>query len=68
VATAWSVDGLVEAMEDSRPDRFVVAVQWHPELGWEKDLFSQKLFKRFVNQASIVMPAQADSDLASVSG
>jgi gamma-glutamyl-gamma-aminobutyrate hydrolase PuuD len=55
-------------MEDSRPDRFVVAVQWHPELGWEKDLFSQKLFKRFVNQASIVMPAQADSDLASVSG
>lgn len=48
VATAWAVDGLVEAIEDSRPDRFGVGVQWHPELGWEKDYLSQTLFKQFI--------------------
>ena len=52
VATAWSTDGLIEAMEDPRPDRFVIAVQWHPELGWEDDVISQQLFKSFVNHAA----------------
>jgi putative glutamine amidotransferase len=51
VATAWSNDGVIEALEDPRPDRFVMAVQWHPELGWEKDEFSQRLFKSFVGEA-----------------
>jgi putative glutamine amidotransferase len=48
VATAWSSDGVIEAIEDPRPDRFVVAVQWHPELGWDHDTFSQRLFESFV--------------------
>ncbi len=52
VATAWASDGLVEAVEDPRPDRFVVGVQWHPELGWEKDPLSQSLFARFVTEAA----------------
>jgi len=61
-ATAWATDGVVEALEDPRPDRFVVAVQWHPELGWKDDVLSQRLFKSFVNQAkeardSITTPA-----------
>jgi putative glutamine amidotransferase len=51
VATAWAPDGLVEAVEDPRSDRFVVGVQWHPELGWEKDEFSQSLFRRFIGEA-----------------
>lgn len=51
IATAWSSDGLIEAMEDPRPDRFVLAVQWHPELGWERDAISQRLFKAFVTEA-----------------
>lgn len=51
VATAWSPDGIIEAFEDPRPDRFVVAVQWHPELGWENDQFSQRLFSTFVAHA-----------------
>ncbi len=37
MATAWSSDGLIEAVEDSRPQRFAVGVQWHPELGWQED-------------------------------
>src|SRR5574341_1018572 len=39
VATARSLDGLVEAAEDPRRDRFVLGVQWHPELGWQHDDF-----------------------------
>ncbi|HKP38964.1 MAG TPA: gamma-glutamyl-gamma-aminobutyrate hydrolase family protein [Pyrinomonadaceae bacterium] len=51
VATAWSPDGLVEAVEDPRGDRFVVGVQWHPELGWERDDFARALFETFVSEA-----------------
>jgi len=51
VATAWASDGLVEAVEDSRPDRFALGVQWHPELGWRGDDLSQDLFNRFIEAA-----------------
>ena len=50
VATAWSTDGVVEALEDPRLDRFIVAVQWHPELGWQNDPLSQALFSAFINE------------------
>ena len=52
IATAWTTDGVIEAMEDPRPDRFVLAVQWHPEMGWENDGLSQRLFRTFVNEAA----------------
>ncbi len=29
--TAWAPDGIIEAVEDTAADRFVVGVQWHPE-------------------------------------
>ena len=51
VATAWASDGIIEAVEDLRGDRFVVGVQWHPELGWEKDELSRALFREFVDEA-----------------
>src|SRR5215212_1769598 len=63
VATAWSTDGVIEALEDPRPDRFIMAVQWHPELGWETDELSRRLFRSFVNEATNAREA----DLASVS-
>jgi putative glutamine amidotransferase len=63
VATAWSSDGVIEAVEDPRPDRFVMAVQWHPELGWASDGLSQRLFLRFVNEAAV----QRESMVASLS-
>jgi putative glutamine amidotransferase len=52
VATAWASDGLIEAVEDTRPERFALGVQWHPELGWEKDRLSQALFERFITAAA----------------
>jgi putative glutamine amidotransferase len=48
IATAWAADGLVEAVEDSRPERFALGVQWHPELGWQRDDLSQAFFNRFI--------------------
>ena len=52
IATAWSSDGIIEGLEDPRPERFVVAVQWHPELGWERDPVSRRLFEVFVSEAA----------------
>jgi putative glutamine amidotransferase len=51
VATAWTSDGLVEAVEDPRSDRFVLAVQWHPEIAWSVDELSRALFGQFINAA-----------------
>ncbi|HKV37052.1 MAG TPA: gamma-glutamyl-gamma-aminobutyrate hydrolase family protein [Pyrinomonadaceae bacterium] len=66
IATAWSTDGIIEALEDPRPDRFVVAVQWHPELGWERDAISQRLFAAFVMEAAKTS-AEATSAVVSIS-
>ena len=47
-ATAWSSDGLVEAVEDLREGRWAVGVQWHPEIGWAGEDFSGAIFGAFV--------------------
>lgn len=47
-ATAWTADGLIEALEDQRTDRWAIGVQWHPEIEWEADAFSENLFKSFI--------------------
>lgn len=51
IATAWTADGLVEALEDGRSERFALAVQWHPEIAWAEDELSRTLFARFVSAA-----------------
>jgi putative glutamine amidotransferase len=61
VATAWTSDGLVEALEDPRAGRFVTAVQWHPEIAWEEDEFSRRLFERFVEAAAKYKAAQTEA-------
>jgi putative glutamine amidotransferase len=50
VATGWSPDGLIEALE--RPGgAFTVAVQWHPESLAPRDDASRRLFAAFVEAA-----------------
>jgi putative glutamine amidotransferase len=49
--TARAADGVIEAVEDTRAGRFALGVQWHPEIGWERDRFSQAIFKLFLNAA-----------------
>ena len=51
-ATAWTSDGLIEAVEDVRPQRWALGVQWHPEIAWEQDEFSRALFDTFVRASS----------------
>ncbi|MBC7795461.1 MAG: gamma-glutamyl-gamma-aminobutyrate hydrolase family protein [Pyrinomonadaceae bacterium] len=50
--TARASDGVVEALEDTRPDRYVVGVQWHPELTFHFDEFSKNIFGSFITAAS----------------
>jgi putative glutamine amidotransferase len=51
VATAFSADGIVEAVE-STEDRFLLGVQWHPEAMAKRHPRFLKLFREFV-QASL---------------
>lgn len=51
LVVARAKDGVVEAVEDPRPDRFVLGVQWHPECGWKENELSQRIFKAFVEAA-----------------
>ena len=41
-------DEVIEAVADTRPDRFVLGVQWHPEIAWERDPLSQAIFAQFI--------------------
>ncbi len=51
IATAWSPDDLVEAVES--PDHFfVMAVQWHPEEMVKKHEWTLRLFQAFVEAAA----------------
>lgn len=48
-STAWAKDGVVECIEDTRTDRFVLGVQWHPELSWKTDTLSKNIFESFIS-------------------
>jgi putative glutamine amidotransferase len=55
-AVAWSPDGVVEAVESS-DGRFLLAVQWHPELGALGDARQRRIFELLVAEASRVSRA-----------
>jgi putative glutamine amidotransferase len=44
-------DGIVEAIEGTSPDHFVVAVQWHPERSFDDDETSRAMFRALVKAA-----------------
>jgi putative glutamine amidotransferase len=50
VATGWSEDGLVEAIE--REAGWMIAPQWHPEDTAERDHAQQGLFDELVRRAA----------------
>ena len=50
VATGWSEEGLVEALE--RESGWIVGVQWHPEDSAERDPAQQGLFDELVRRAA----------------
>jgi len=52
LVTAWSDDGLTEAAESGDPERFLLAIQWHPERMFKRDENARKLFRSFVENAA----------------
>lgn len=54
-ASAWTSDGLVEAVENTRGRQWGLGVQWHPEIDWQGDEFSQAIFRSFIRAAQDFM-------------
>jgi putative glutamine amidotransferase len=44
-------DGIIEALEGTAPDHFVLAVQWHPERSVDQDEPSRALFRALIKSA-----------------
>jgi putative glutamine amidotransferase len=51
VAARCPQDEIVEAIEGTQPGHYVLAVQWHPERGFEHDTASANLFRAFIHAA-----------------
>ena len=49
-------DHIIEAIEGTDKNHFVLGVQWHPERGYASDPFSQALFTRFISEAAKYQP------------
>jgi putative glutamine amidotransferase len=45
-------DGIIEALEGTASDHFVLAVQWHPERSVDEDEPSRAIFRALVNAAA----------------
>ncbi len=58
VAAVSPVDGVIEALEGSEPQQFVVAVQWHPERSYESSEASRSLFAAFLEAARSWEPSR----------
>jgi putative glutamine amidotransferase len=44
-------DGIIEAIEGTAPDHFIVAVQWHPERSVDDDAASRSIFSALIKAA-----------------
>jgi putative glutamine amidotransferase len=51
IAARCPADGIIEALEGTSPDHFVLAVQWHPERSAEQDEASRNIFQALVEAA-----------------
>lgn len=49
--TALANDGVIECIEGVDKNRFVLGVQWHPEISFETDPLSKEIFKAFVEES-----------------
>jgi len=46
-------DGIIEALEGTAPDHFVLAVQWHPERSVDDDEPSRAIFRALIEAAAL---------------
>ena len=47
IPSAYAPEGFVEAYEIPRGEQFLMAVQWHPEITLDDDMYSNRIFHRF---------------------
>jgi putative glutamine amidotransferase len=59
LVTAVAPDGLIEAVEHSGEDYFMVAVQWHPEALYAGDQRARHLFAEFIDSAAAFRDSHA---------
>jgi putative glutamine amidotransferase len=52
VVARCTTDGIIEALEGTARDHFVLAVQWHPERSVEQDPASRAIFRAFIEAAN----------------
>jgi putative glutamine amidotransferase len=52
IAARCPDDGIIEALEGTAPDHFVLAVQWHPERSVDADERSRAIFRALIKAAS----------------
>ena len=48
--TARAEDGIIEGLEWTADDHWIVGVQWHPERSYPFDPFSRRIFRDFIAQ------------------
>lgn len=51
IAARCADDGIIEALEGTVPDQFVLAVQWHPERSVDQDEASRAIFRALIEAA-----------------
>jgi putative glutamine amidotransferase len=51
IVARCTADGIIEALEGTAPDHFVLAVQWHPERSAEEDAASRAIFRALLDAA-----------------
>jgi putative glutamine amidotransferase len=51
ISARCPADGIIEALEGTSPDHFVLAVQWHPERSVDEDEPSRALFRALIEAA-----------------
>ena len=52
IAARCPDDGIIEALEGTAPDHFVLAVQWHPERSIDLDESSRPIFRALIQAAT----------------
>jgi putative glutamine amidotransferase len=52
VAARCPEDGVIEALESTEPQHYVLAVQWHPERSFAQDVPSRRIFQSLIEAAA----------------
>jgi putative glutamine amidotransferase len=61
IVARCTADGIIEALEGTAPDHFVLAVQWHPERSAEVDAASRAIFRALLDAAESRRQKLADA-------